>query len=84
MYNSPVKLPEISPVARLLAGVASYAGVVGVALWMLGGEAWRMFVMVSFVLAALGGLVLGAGMVWLVVRLTNRRTAARQYKPPRL
>ena len=53
--------------------MTSYVGIVGVALWMLGGEAWRIFLLVLFVLAALGGLFLGALMVWFVIRYVNRR-----------
>jgi hypothetical protein len=77
VYNSVVKLPEIPPVARLIIGVASYAGIVGVALWMLVGESWQTFLVVLFVLAALGGLILGPLFVWGVIRIVNRRSEAR-------
>jgi hypothetical protein len=72
-YNPDMSFREISPVARLIAGVVSYVGVVVVAIWMLGGEAWRMFTLVTIVLGKATGPFLGAGVVWLIVRCVNRR-----------
>jgi hypothetical protein len=40
---------------------------------MLGSEAWSLFVVVGFVIAATAGPIVGAGVVWLIVRRTNRK-----------
>lgn len=72
-YNQGMNLREISPVARLIAGAVSYVAIVVLAIWMLGGEAWRLFTVVAIVLAGVTSPFAGAGVVWLIVRHTNSR-----------
>jgi hypothetical protein len=68
-----MNLREISPVARLIAGAVSYISIVVVAIWMLGGEAWRLFTVVTMVIAGVTSPFAGAGVVWLIVRHANSR-----------
>jgi preprotein translocase subunit SecF len=63
----------IHPVARLIAGSVTYILVVAFAIWMLGSEAWSLFVIVGFVTVATASPFIGAGAVWLIVRIANRR-----------
>lgn len=64
---------EIHPVARLIVGSFAYVLIVAVAIWMLGSEAWSMFVVFGLVIVATASPFIGAGVVWLIVRFTNRR-----------
>jgi len=63
----------ISPVARLIAGSIAYLAIVSFAVWKLGREAWSFFVVAGLTVFAVAGPVIGAAIVWLIVRRTNRR-----------
>lgn len=68
----------IPPVARLIAGSIAYVTIVVVAIWMLGSEAWSFFVVAGLAIFAVAGPVIGAAVVWLIVRRTNRRHDPQQ------
>jgi hypothetical protein len=69
---------EIHPVPRLIAGSIAYFLIVALAIWMLGSEAWSLFVVVGLVIVATASPLVGAGVVWLIVHITNRRDDPQQ------
>ncbi len=72
-YNRGMANREVPPVLRLVVGSIAYLSIVIVAIWMLGSEAWSLFVVVGLVVVAAVGPFVGAGAVWLIVRRSNRR-----------
>ncbi len=60
------------PVARLFAGSIAYAAIVVVAVWKLGTEARSFLVAVGLAIVAVTGPMIGAAIVWLTIRRTNR------------
>ena len=76
-YNSEMGYRAIPPVARLVAGAIAYVLIVIVAIWMLGREAWSLFVIAGFALFAVAGPIFGAALIWLIVRRTNRKHEQR-------
>ena len=77
-----MSLREFSQVARLIIGALCYVTIVAVAVWMLGGEAWRLLAVVAVLIAAAASPFLGAAVVWFVVRRANRRDDSQPADPP--
>jgi uncharacterized membrane protein len=77
-YNHVMGLHAIPPVARLFSGAIAYVTIVIAAVWMLGREAWSFFVVAGLAVFAVVGPMIGAALVWLIVRRTNRRHDPQQ------
>ncbi|MBI3860959.1 MAG: hypothetical protein HY290_03600 [Planctomycetia bacterium] len=71
----------ISPVAWLLFASFVYCLIVVGAIWTLGGEAWSLLGVVMAVVVAAAGPFLGAAVIWIIVRRTNRHGEERPSEP---